>query len=164
MEAAHSLARPMDLFATPHYRIQNLSFQACREQSKKIWKMFRKYVRIYKFIPIWVFEWMDDIAKLTSKTIFLRRVLAEAMSSDFQFRVQRCISYRRMVRTKKSYLGLALALAHTGDHVALLKGLRTPVVLRPNREVWEFVGDCYVHGIMNGEAFQEEQGAEIWLA
>lgn len=139
-------------------------YQACREQSKKIWKMFRKYVRTYKFMPLWVFGLMDDIAKLTGKTIFLRRVLAEAVSNDFQFRVRRSISHRRMMRTKNGYLGLAPALAQIGDRVALLKGLRTPAVLRPNGEVWEFVGDCYVHGIMNGEAFQEEHRAEIWLA
>jgi len=67
------------------------------------------------------------------------------------------------MRTKNGYLGLVPALAQTADLVALLKVLRTPVVLHPNEEAWEFVGDCCVHGIMNGEAFEEEQCAEIWL-
>ncbi len=138
-------------------------FQACREQSKRIWKMFRRYVRAHKLMPVWIFGLVDDIAKLTGQTIFLQRVLAEAVSNDFQFRVRRFISHRYMMRIKNDYLGLAQAIAQTGDRLALLKGLRTPVVLRPNRQVWEFVGDCYVHGIMNGEAFQEEQCSEIWL-
>jgi hypothetical protein len=138
-------------------------YQACREQSKKIWKMFRKYVRVHKLMPLWLFGLMGDISKLIGKSVLLQRVFAESISNDFQFRVRRSISHRRMIRTKNNYLGLAPALAQTGDRVALLKGLRAPAVLRPNGEVWEFVGDCYVHGIMNGEAFQEEQFSEIWL-
>jgi len=66
--------------------------------------------------------------------------------------------HRRMVRTERGYIGLGPRGAREGDRVFLVKGCRTPLVLRPRGEVeeeWELVGDCYVHGIMRGEAFEE---------
>lgn len=141
-------------------------YEACRKQAKRVWKVFRKYILANRLhlLPLWVFGLMDDIAKLTGKTIFLRRILAEAVANDFQFRVRRSISHRRIMRTKNGYLGLAPAFTQIGDRVALLKGVKTPVIIRPKGEEWEFVGDCYVHGIMNGEAFHPDQCGEIWLA
>lgn len=138
-------------------------YEACRKQSKKIWKMFRRYLRLFKSIPQWVFGLLDDIAKWTCKTIFLQGILAEAVSNDFQLRVRRSISYRRMMRTSTDYLGLVPALTQIGDRVALLKGLKPPVILRPKEHGWEFVGDCYVHGVMNGEVFQIDKVRDVWL-
>ena len=66
------------------------------------------------------------------------------------------------MRTHNGYIGLAPHLAQNGDVIALAKGARTPLVLRsrPNGN-WELVGDIYVHGIMQGEAFEEDKCEEI---
>jgi hypothetical protein len=42
-----------------------------------------------------------------------------------------------------------------GDSVAILYGGRTPYVLRPVGEDFEFVGESYVHGLMKGEALKD---------
>ncbi|KAL2104827.1 hypothetical protein VUR80DRAFT_9566 [Thermomyces stellatus] len=138
----------------------------CREQARKVWRLFRKYVVAHRLglMPLWVFGLMDRIAKLTGQTIFLRRPLAAAMADDFETRVRRAITYRRMMRTSGGYLGLSPALARVGDRVALLKRLNTPAFLRRGSTHWELVEECSIHGIMHGQAFQPESCEQIWLA
>jgi hypothetical protein len=36
--------------------------------------------------------------------------------------------------------------------VCVLYGGQTPFILRPKVERYQFIGECYVHGIMEGEA------------
>jgi Heterokaryon incompatibility protein (HET) len=62
---------------------------------------------------------------------------------------------RRLFRTRRNYLGIAAQSLKDGDVVWVLAGMAVPVVLRhkdEKRGSWEFVGEAYVHGIMNGEA------------
>lgn len=81
------------------------------------------------------------------------------------------------------YLGLVPALCELSDHVMLVQGVRTPLVFRPKGEasisredahgrfdiiqvqLWEFIGDCYVHGIMNGELWEDSRDRcrELWI-
>ena len=62
--------------------------------------------------------------------------------------------------SKHRHLGLGPPKAQVGDVVAVLHGAPTPFLLRPSEAMdvlngtiptWRLVGDCYVHGIMNGE-------------
>lgn len=66
-----------------------------------------------------------------------------------------CTDMRRMIRTRGGYIGLASALVEPGDGVFVVKGSKVPLLLRPSGEDWRLVGDSYVHGIMQGEAFEE---------
>ncbi|CZR63077.1 uncharacterized protein PAC_12974 [Phialocephala subalpina] len=55
------------------------------------------------------------------------------------------------------WVGLAPMAAQVGDVICILYGCSVPVVLRPmqgvgNTEWWCVVGECYVHGVMDGEA------------
>ena len=115
-------------------------------------------------MPLWGMVLLDNIAKLSGLSIFFRQLFIMAVANDFQFRVRRSISHRCMMRTKKGYLGLAPAVTQLGDRISLLKGLKAPVVLRPKGEAWELVGECYIHGIMNGEAFDPDECRALWLA
>jgi hypothetical protein len=47
--------------------------------------------------------------------------------------------------------------------VAILFGADVPFVLRQDGEQWAFLGDCYVHGIMQGGliALAEELGKKL---
>jgi hypothetical protein len=76
------------------------------------------------------------------------------------------------------YLALVPGLCRPGDHVVLVEGVRMPLVLREKGwvsvtghgevETWELLGDCYVHGVMDGEAWEVErlEGEERgwWIA
>lgn len=62
---------------------------------------------------------------------------------------------RRFATTKKGYYALVPAETNPGNHIAILEGGNWPFVLRAQEQSWKLVGECYVHGIMNGEAFDE---------
>jgi hypothetical protein len=71
---------------------------------------------------------------------------------------------RTMMRTEKGYIGLAPAWALADDRIVILKGGAVPFVLRAAPDgCWQLVGECYVHGIMNGEAFDAKQCTDIVL-
>lgn len=80
--------------------------------------------------------------------------------------MMRCIqvAYRRMIRTKKGYIGLATHGAKVGDQIALFKGGRFPFVIRPaDGQHWSLVGDSYIHGIMHGELWDEQKCEAFWI-
>lgn len=60
---------------------------------------------------------------------------------------------RRLMVTKKDYIGMAPCRARPGDAVVILFGCSIPLVLRRvgNAETWKVIGEAYVHGFMNGE-------------
>jgi hypothetical protein len=66
---------------------------------------------------------------------------------------------RRLFATGKKYIGLAPASTQVGDLVCVLLGGHTPFLLRPCEEYrgrYRLVGECYIHGIMHGEALQHD--------
>jgi len=54
-------------------------------------------------------------------------------------------------------LGLGPSSMQPGDSIFLVRGSRTPLVFRFEELGCALVGDCYVCGIMQGEAFREEK-------
>jgi len=63
----------------------------------------------------------------------------------------------RIMRTRNGYIGTGPRWMEEGDLLCVLYGGQTPFVLR--REAWgnyRFIGDCYVQGIMDGEALTME--------
>lgn len=58
----------------------------------------------------------------------------------------------RIFRTNSGYIGTAPTYAMPGDVVCVLYGGQTPFILRRKAERYQFIGECYVHGIMEGEA------------
>lgn len=65
---------------------------------------------------------------------------------------------RRLFATDKKYIGLAPASTQIGDLICVLPGGHTPFLLRPSEEYpgrYKLVGELYVHGIMHGEALQQ---------
>ena len=68
---------------------------------------------------------------------------------------------RKLMRTSKDYLGLAPADSKEGDIIAILKGRRVPFVMRSRGGPWELIGGCYLHGVMHGEAFDEDSCSEV---
>ncbi|KAF2088450.1 HET-domain-containing protein [Saccharata proteae CBS 121410] len=59
---------------------------------------------------------------------------------------------RRFFISKKGYMGLAPRSARPGDFIVVLAGGKTPFVLRHNKkDAYKIVGECFMHGVMNGE-------------
>ena len=59
---------------------------------------------------------------------------------------------RQFCITKKGYMGWAPPAAKPGDRICILFGGQVPYVVRPKGKYHEFLGEAYIHGIMNGEA------------
>jgi hypothetical protein len=62
---------------------------------------------------------------------------------------------RSLCVTTSGRICLTPSETRVGDSVAILYGGRTPYVLRPVGENFEFVGESYVHGLMKGEALKD---------
>lgn len=61
----------------------------------------------------------------------------------------------RFAVTKQGYVGTVPKLAELGDVVAIMKGGRVPFILKRSLTrpgAFRLVGECYIHGMMNGEA------------
>lgn len=58
---------------------------------------------------------------------------------------------RRLAISDKGYVGLVPTCTQRGDAIAILFGCPVPVILRKHDDWYEFIGTCYIHGIMEGE-------------
>ncbi|KUI69259.1 Heterokaryon incompatibility protein 6, OR allele [Cytospora mali] len=64
---------------------------------------------------------------------------------------------RRFGLTSKGYFGLFPGHICEGDIVCIFRGCHVPFVLRPVKDdKFRLVGECYVHGIMHGEAMGDK--------
>jgi hypothetical protein len=59
---------------------------------------------------------------------------------------------RKLLIPKPGFIGLAPLEVKSGDIVAVLIGATTPHVFRKQGCHYKPVGECYIHGIMGGEA------------
>lgn len=79
---------------------------------------------------------------------------------EFLQRMQSVIWNRKFLVSKNnSWIGLAPMAAQEDDAVVVLRGCSVPVVLRKftggrGENWWAMVGECYVHGIMDGEVME----------
>jgi len=86
-------------------------------------------------------------------------------SLAFHFGASTCpLADRTMFRTEKGYIGLGTIRAAPGDRIAVPKGGKTPLVLRRDGDTWGLRSDCYVHGIMYGEAYDEGRLEMVCIA
>ncbi|KAI1394506.1 HET-domain-containing protein [Hypoxylon fuscum] len=65
-----------------------------------------------------------------------------------------CAHHRRLGRAANGWLCLVPKETQLGDVIILACGGRVPLILRSDGDGYNmFVGEAYIHGIMNGEAF-----------
>jgi hypothetical protein len=60
--------------------------------------------------------------------------------------------FRRLIWTQRGHIGLAPVGVHVGNIICILGGCRVPLVLRRGLSGYKLVGECYILGIMAGEA------------
>jgi hypothetical protein len=70
---------------------------------------------------------------------------------DYQFRM-----------TEKGYMGILPPFTSPGDWICILNGGTVPFVLRQlDEDYWMLVGECYLHGFMDGEILEEEKAGSV---
>lgn len=80
---------------------------------------------------------------------------------DVRTSMVHAVRNRRLCFTDKGYLGLVPETSKVGDEIHILDGCHIPYLLRKvdNRR-HRLVGECYVHGIMRGEAVHDDQSMD----
>lgn len=92
--------------------------------------------------------------KLTVENLKVRR--PGQTYRQMQIAFEAAVKGRRFGTTPKRYMGLFPRGTNPGDEICIFSGGHVPFVVR--RQVtsglYQLVGECYVHGIMKGEAMQ----------
>ncbi|RKK67398.1 hypothetical protein BFJ69_g14532 [Fusarium oxysporum] len=81
-----------------------------------------------------------------------------------------CANGRRWGVTESGHMGFIPPRSMPGDLICLIYGTQTPLILRRNvcqgssdlKWTYTLIGECYMHGIMDGEALQS-QNKESWF-
>ena len=75
-----------------------------------------------------------------------------------EFQVTAWLQFRRAIRciTERGYIGQVPEFAEVGDKIIIIQGCDVPYLLRQsNNSQYSLICDCYIHGIMYGEAWDE---------
>jgi hypothetical protein len=60
--------------------------------------------------------------------------------------------FRGFFISKTGYMGIGPLAAEEGDVLCILPGCNTPVLIQKRNGFYILVGECFVWGLMNGEA------------
>jgi hypothetical protein len=112
-------------------------------------------------------EWEDLLNTLSQ--IFKSRVTwhkAFRLLKDFRKWASQMENRYKLLpcRTERGYIGLVPTLSEPEDQVWVIRGCRVPLVLRENASrpgYFQIVGTSYVHGIMDGEAFNNGEDFQV---
>ncbi|KAI1855896.1 hypothetical protein JX265_011979 [Neoarthrinium moseri] len=83
--------------------------------------------------------------------------IARNAESLYKTQTQVACRDRKIAVTDEGYMGLVPMCSQVGDEVFLLGGASVPFVLRRRDPAWNkfiLVGDCYIHGVMEGEVME----------
>jgi hypothetical protein len=97
-----------------------------------------------------------------SKTLWINAICINQLNME-EKAVQRSLT-TQIYESASRVCGFAPWNAQQGDLVCVLKGGKTPYVLRlpPAGSVYQLVGEAYVHGIMAGEAMDIVKGVQTF--
>jgi hypothetical protein len=101
---------------------------------------------------------IESLSKRAAESIPTSKVslfdLSDEESFLARFRDTTKIMNRRLLISEKGMLGMAPIKAKKGDIICVLFGCSVPLLLRQrhSQEEYEFIGECYLDGYMNGEA------------
>lgn len=84
----------------------------------------------------------------------------------FDQEVSNSTTCRTFFISEKGYIGLAPAIAVPGDKIAVLFGGKVPYIIRREESeerlsTWTYIGDSYVHGIMDGEVIKYLESGQV---
>jgi hypothetical protein len=114
----------------------------------------------YKRAFLYCLQHLTPSGDLNTDRIIAEFATGSSFIVDFLHKVQSVIRNRKLLLSRdKQWIGLAPMVAEVGDVISILHGCSVPVILRPTvdtdgKTYARVVGESYIHGIMDGEAFQ----------
>lgn len=103
---------------------------------------------------------LDEIFALTKEGMF--KLLNDTFESDraskpLCSRMKEASVGRRLIISDNGYMGIVAPNTERGDLICILFGGEVPFILRAvEGGRYRLIGECYVHGIMDGEALDDE--------
>lgn len=91
----------------------------------------------------------------------MNHTVADAAAGPFLERVSRSTEGQLLALRRKGYLAMGLETIKLGNIIAIFSGAIVPFVLRPIDDHFMVIGPCYVHGIMDGEAFTPDNQKNV---
>jgi len=70
-------------------------------------------------------------------------------------------TYRRFFVTCEGNMGLAPMRSRENDIICVIYGCSVPVVLREEEGSFTFIGECFLHGFMDGEAIEMQRKSNL---
>jgi hypothetical protein len=104
------------------------------------WYMWKKLVQTRR--------WEQDML-----TYHWQSSLLKNLSRPFEMADTRVLGARNFFISEQGRIGWAPFRARAGDRLCIFQGMRVPGVVRAAGNAWEFIGGCYIHGLMDGEAW-----------
>ena len=96
-------------------------------------------------------RWQDNLVDWACFSMIL-----EKLAEPFEEAEGRVRYARNFFVSQQGRIGWVPLRTEAGDRVCVFHGMRIPVILRPQGDRWEFIGACYVHGLMDGEVWDLE--------
>lgn len=75
-------------------------------------------------------------------------------SVRFEQAFSRFLAGRRFCISHKGYIGWAHLACRPGDQICVFEGCRVLFAIRPQGDGYQLLGDCYLHGLMDGGAME----------
>ena len=116
------------------------------------------------FMKFWTM--LNVLLYMIRPATFGKSFVNDPLVLGFKFAMNN-LGYRRMLKTDSGLLGLAPRCTQVGDFLAICKGGKVPLVIRPKVRAtqgsveileWELIGESYVHGAMDGSLWRELEG------
>lgn len=83
---------------------------------------------------------------------------------SFEHSLGQAMYHRRLFTTCNGYIGIGSRTLRPGDRICVLLGCVVPLIVRPRGNHYELIGECYIHGMMNGETFNECASSLSWIS
>lgn len=128
--------------------LEDASLPEERSVTVQAMKDFPEYRRILKAIVSAVDE--HSVAETFGKLPQLKRESFKLVQAEVSRKL-----YRLFGRTLHGRMGWAPRAAEAGDFICVFDGMALPYAVRPKRDaegVYELVGECYISGLMAGQA------------
>lgn len=124
-----------------------------KHNRKSAWKLFNENEK-------------QDPKKVTESLTYKIIVMlgANYHTGTYAYFVQTRLRESRFVITKHGYMGTAPPMAKVGDGIFLVSGLSLPMLVRQQEDGANIlIGPAYVHGIMDGEKWPEDEAELEWI-
>ena len=104
--------------------------------------------------------WLEILQSRNTLETVAKDLYEDNMAYLYTHRAKIVLPGRLLSTTVNSLLALVPLSTSPDDQIVVLSGGRIPFVLRAMGNTFKIIGPCYVHGIMDGEAFPKEDNVE----